>query len=102
MKPTPLPHQMQLRFALAGYDRCGTLEWALATIRRIGITLESMRFQEDGPEPQATLWLAAPREEMLTLLVHRMQNGEDVVWVRPVWTTPAAVETEVSALSCAA
>lgn len=102
MKPTSFPHQMQLRFALAGHDRCGTLEWTLATIRRIGITLESLRFQEDGPEPQATLWLAAPREEMLTLLVHRMNNGVDVAWVRHTWATGVVPEAEAAVLSCAA
>jgi hypothetical protein len=102
MEPTLLPHQMQLRFALAGHDRCGTLEWTLATIRRIGITLESLRFEEDGPEPQATLWVSAPREEMLTLLVHRMNNGVDVAWVRDTWATGVDVTSGEVALSCAA
>lgn len=87
------PHQTTLRFGIEPGDTLGTLENVLAVLRRLGITLCSLRTSSSNasnannsanPGLDVQLRLAAPEPDALLLCRMRLHNMVGVLAIREI------------------
>lgn len=79
--PTPL-HQRSLRFSIEADAALATLECALATVRRLGIELSSLRTSAGSGGMDVQMRLSAADDDALTLCRMRLHNLVGILTIR--------------------
>jgi hypothetical protein len=87
-------HQKTLRFCIETDGAIGTLEAALAVVRRLGLELRSLRTTGGLAGLEVSMQLASAEEDALVLCRQRLHN---VIGILPIRETPALVAMEAQA-----
>ncbi|MBA5604315.1 hypothetical protein H3H36_02935 [Duganella sp. FT3S] len=85
------PHQKTFRFSIEADGAIGTLEGALAIVRRLGLELRSLRTTGGLAGLEVTMRLASAEEDALVLCRQRLHN---VIGILPIRETPALVAVD--------
>lgn len=87
-------HQKTFRFSIEADGAIGTLEAALAIVRRLGLELRSLRTTGGLAGLEVSMRLASAEEDALVLCRQRLHN---VIGILPIRETPALVSTDSAA-----